>query len=86
MLPWEPVAMASLSYFTSKLSSLEPSLHVTTFLSWSIASASAEKYLFCTLHTASCPLRYLITGCNMVCLNGNHGWLFKSKFQYRTNF
>ena len=50
VLPWDPVAMASLSYATSKLSSLEPSLQVTTFLSWSIASASAEKYLFCRMH------------------------------------
>ena len=58
MLPWEPVAMASLSYFTSKLSSLVPSLHVTTFLLWSIASASAEKYLFCSMHTALMPVCY----------------------------
>ncbi len=56
VLPWEPVAMASLSYATSKLSSLEPSLQVTTFLSWSIASASAAKYLFCTEHNV---LEYL---------------------------
>ena len=61
VLPWDPVAMASLSYATSKLSSLEPSLQVTTFLSWSIASASAEKYLFCKVHNALAGFKLPIT-------------------------
>ena len=49
--------MANLSYATSKLSSLLPLLQVTTFLSWSTASASARKNLFCKAKLTSTSAR-----------------------------